>query len=186
MKPITMKCFAEEWIFARLFTYVGVKTPTYMYEKKKKKWKKHEPIEQERIPFLFFDEEGMMINLTNISGDWSLIRWQEIKTITLYYTMNPWDCVSFSFEEEKFERAKMKMYIHDMNKKYRRFNERFNSLYNDKFSLYFDCKKRSVQLQLPPSWVEGDEIHLLNDIFKEQYKEIECDEEDELLKNFFE
>jgi len=185
LKPVLLKCFAEEWLFSRLFTYVGSQTPVYTYEKKKKKWKKHEPKKRERIPFLFFDEEGMMINLTNISGDWSLISWNEIRTVTLYYTMNPWDCISFSFEEEKIERAKMKFYLQDMNEKYAGFHEHFNSLYQDKFSLYLDCKKRSVQLQLPPSWIEGEEIHVLKEIFKEHYREIEVDEEDEVLKNFF-
>jgi hypothetical protein len=185
MKPITLKCFAEEWLFSRLFTYIGTEKPEYDYEKKKRKRKKHEPKEKERIPFLFFDEEGMMMNLTNIPGDWSFVSWSEIRTVTLYYTMNPWDCLSFSFEEEKYEREKMKHYIADMNHKYKHFREGFNSLYNDKFSLYLDCKKRNVQLQLPASWIDGEEIYMLKEIFKEHSREIELNEDEEFWKNFF-
>jgi len=176
MKQI-LKCLETEWLFSKIFTNLEEGEERYSIPKKRKK---------ERIVFVAMDEEGMMVNLKDKKGEWFMISWDEIKGVTLYYTMNPYDCLSFAFEEETKERVKMTLYFEKLRQLYPEFHERFYSIYDDKFSLYIQGKKRNIQLQIPSSWIDGGELQILREWIEEMTNQkIEIHDDEEIWKNFF-
>lgn len=185
---IKLQCFAEEWLFLREYTYIEGEKNNYHYGGFfiKKRYN-HEPKDKSLITYLILDDDALNINITNKKGEWNHIKWEDIRNITVYYTIHPWNSAVLNAFTDEAEAMMIKTskYFEAMRRSYKHFNELFKKEYDDRYSLFLETRHGNGHLPLPNSWIKNEQIEfLLNEMKQRTQKKliINKDEIIEVLK----